>query len=487
MAHTIGFYLEENTFHLAEITGKAQKFKVLQYLQESFENKQELIQKLKKHQKLLNKSKIALGLPISSCLFRTFNVPYTDPAKVAQIVAFEAENHVHPHAAEDLILEHDLLSNEGKNSKVAIYAIVKTVLKETLQTLEQAGINPEIVTPDALALHGVLHQFPQFLEKKQVMAVYAGKKQSRVLSLSNKKITQIRTLRFGYEEPDYQERLIRELQRASLSLSEPLQELGILGASEEIVLSLKNAHEELSCNVVALTPQFQGTLDENALKEVAWIPLFLAQALLVKEKYPVNFRKGAFARDRLLAVIKTPLICSLSWIIILFVLCSVYFQKNIQRDFPYLLEINKRTKAVAQKYKIDVEGKSILYSHLVKRALRNRLDEILYTPASKNKTTDTLPVFKIWKNSFKTLLPLFRDFNYFRLNLLLIDQNKYILKAETNASSNVDQLVSALGKLQELVNVRLSGAIEPIAKTEHVRFQISAEVSFPAETTEESK
>ncbi len=478
MPNYIGLYLEDSTFHLAQISGRYHRFKVTKYVKVPFESKEEGFLRLEKAWKEGKfKGKLCVGLPFTNCIFRTFTVPYGEKQKVAQVVRYETENHVHPHTAEELMIEHEILSVVEKNSKVAVHALLKNTLEETLQSLQKISLSPDIVTTDALALYYAGIESAEFFQKLHTLLILPGKKQFRLVTITDHKITQLRTLRFGYEEEGYQERLIREIQKSFVTVHEPLEQIGILGNSA-VATAMNTAQESVGCPTILVNPTLETSphIDRESLLEVGWIPVFLARANFKKDAFQVNFRKGVYSKDTPFSIFRIPLFFCFLWFVVLCLGLGFHFYFLAQKTTPHLNQINTTAREFMARYHINMpEVSEDQFAFRVKTGLQGKLEEMVYGEISGPRY-NFVPIFKIWNQVFQRIDTVYKNFGFLRFEQFTLNQNRFFVKGRITASSEVEELIRAFQTIENFSEVSLEGRIELIQELNLLRFQIKAQV-----------
>lgn len=114
---------------------------------------------LERHQ--LHGTPIVTALPCHNLSLRRLALPFTDPAKMAQVVPFEMENLI-PMSIEDVAVEglmlapKDVTAGARPQSDVLVAAAPKKTLGEHLEFLGAARVHPVAVNVDALALFSVV-------------------------------------------------------------------------------------------------------------------------------------------------------------------------------------------------------------------------------------------------------------------------------------------------------------------------------------------
>jgi general secretion pathway protein L len=94
---------------------------------------------------------VAVALPAAQVACHLFNLPFTDPRRIEQVLPAEVEG-VIPFDADEVVWDHAVLSQTETKSVVAVAVCKKGALRELLAALKEAGVEPKVVTFAPLAL-----------------------------------------------------------------------------------------------------------------------------------------------------------------------------------------------------------------------------------------------------------------------------------------------------------------------------------------------
>ena len=95
------------------------------------------------------------SLPGEYVAKRLLALPFTDRRRLQQVVAFALEEHL-PFAVDDAVVAFARVGQESSNTLVIAAAVRHDIVREHLQLLGRAGLDPKIVTLSALALAAML-------------------------------------------------------------------------------------------------------------------------------------------------------------------------------------------------------------------------------------------------------------------------------------------------------------------------------------------
>lgn len=94
---------------------------------------------------------VAVALPGSLVTSQILTLPFLDPRRIEQVLPAEVEGAI-PFEIDEVMWDHAVLSQAGGRSEVLVGVVRKEALREWLTSLQQAGIDPRVVTFGPLAL-----------------------------------------------------------------------------------------------------------------------------------------------------------------------------------------------------------------------------------------------------------------------------------------------------------------------------------------------
>jgi type IV pilus assembly protein PilM len=95
---------------------------------------------------------VTMSVPSREAVLRVLAVPFQGVDSIRKMIKFEAENNIHSHNVDDMVVDFHVLAEAGNETKVLIAAVPKPHLRISLQAFERAGIEPEIAELDMMAL-----------------------------------------------------------------------------------------------------------------------------------------------------------------------------------------------------------------------------------------------------------------------------------------------------------------------------------------------
>ncbi|MBU0469166.1 MAG: pilus assembly protein PilM [Candidatus Omnitrophica bacterium] len=120
----------------------------------------------------LSETTVNLSIPTKDIIFRSFVIPWMQPAEIKDVVEFEASKYV-PFAISDLYYSfHSATFTEDgvRRIRVSLVAIKKLTLEKYTNILEQAYVEIDIIEPGPLSLLRVLFN-KGFVKPEQAIAI----------------------------------------------------------------------------------------------------------------------------------------------------------------------------------------------------------------------------------------------------------------------------------------------------------------------------
>lgn len=161
MPRAVGLDVGRRLLKLAVASGSAKSFKVQRFVVEEMPDgtgeeaeaaRVEAIRNVFATHKL-GKEDVCVSFDAGTTVFRDVAVPFRADDQIEKVVRFEAENHLHGRAIEDVIVNWVKTGETKDGSQVLVMAAPKAELAQRLGTLRRAGIEPASVDLDATAFY----------------------------------------------------------------------------------------------------------------------------------------------------------------------------------------------------------------------------------------------------------------------------------------------------------------------------------------------
>lgn len=131
----------------------------------AFSTDAELVDILRERSRDWAGARIVSSIPGNRFSHRTVTLPFSDRKRIEKALPFELEDIV-PFSLEDMELDHLMLDRPGagtdskKESEVLGLMVPKTVLRQHLDLLDSAGIDPQVVAPSFSGLSHIAKMIP---------------------------------------------------------------------------------------------------------------------------------------------------------------------------------------------------------------------------------------------------------------------------------------------------------------------------------------
>ena len=89
-------------------------------------------------------------------MIREINVPFFEDDQIRKVVKFEAENHLHSQAIDDVVINWVKTGETKDGSRLTVFASPKDRLAASIAIMRRAGVDPAAVDLDATALYTAL-------------------------------------------------------------------------------------------------------------------------------------------------------------------------------------------------------------------------------------------------------------------------------------------------------------------------------------------
>jgi type II secretion system protein L len=133
-----------------------------------------------------------VGLPGNQSFYRTLTVPFADPKKIRQILAFELEP-VLPLPVERMVFDFGV-NRQDANAEILATVTDREYLNRVLDGFSQIGLNPQLIAPGGFAMAAALAMHPHLPEQCLVMDMDAD--QINLFALSRGHILMVRSMQF---------------------------------------------------------------------------------------------------------------------------------------------------------------------------------------------------------------------------------------------------------------------------------------------------
>jgi type IV pilus assembly protein PilM len=205
MPRAVGLDIGRRLLKLAVVSGSAKSFKVQRFVVEELPDgtgeeadaaRTETVRRVLAENKVL-KDDICLAFDAGTAVFRDVSVPFQEDDQIAKVVRFEAENHLHGRAIEDVVVNWVKTGSTKEGSQVLVMAAPKAEIAQRLASLRQAGVEPASVDLDATALFTACHAAGVFTESPNTVVLEIGARTTNLLLIDGGELRAIRSFLVG--------------------------------------------------------------------------------------------------------------------------------------------------------------------------------------------------------------------------------------------------------------------------------------------------
>ncbi|HTG00267.1 MAG TPA: type II secretion system protein GspL [Nitrospirota bacterium] len=159
----VGLKIEKGLIAAAVIEKGMRQAELAGSFRKSFSTDAELVDILRENAKDWAGARIVSSVPGGRCSQRTVTLPFGDRKRIEKALPFELEDAV-PFPLDDVQLDHITLDRQGADKKkqavVAGLMVPKTVLRQHLDLLASAGVDPQVVVPSFAGLAEMARMTP---------------------------------------------------------------------------------------------------------------------------------------------------------------------------------------------------------------------------------------------------------------------------------------------------------------------------------------
>ena len=149
----------------------------------------------------IDAANVTTAVSASSALARELTVPFTRMEAIRKTIKFQAESVFHAVTIDDLIVDFYRLATYGdERSRLLVIGVKKELLRERLQVLEAAEIDPSAIDLDAAALFGCASQTAAAREGKRILAVDLGGSTMKMVAIEGGQLRGMRSTRLQARE-----------------------------------------------------------------------------------------------------------------------------------------------------------------------------------------------------------------------------------------------------------------------------------------------
>lgn len=232
---SVGLDIGSSNLKAVEIETRPDSAKITAYAIQDIREAKDLAESLKRtfDQAKISTKEVRISIAGESVAARHLSFPKMSKEETKKAISYELEDHI-PFKPEEVYLDFQILGpdpNSSNRMRVFLVASKKDFLDSRVELIRKAGLEPCIVTMDALAMMNTFYFNYPAKDKTNITLLNIGEKITNLLITRDKIPYFIRDTRFGGET-------ITALLQTKLKLEKR--------AAEEIKNDLQNAAEDIS-------------------------------------------------------------------------------------------------------------------------------------------------------------------------------------------------------------------------------------------------
>lgn len=417
-----------------------------------------------------------VSLSTAGCSFRNLRLPFRDGRKIAKVLPFELEETT-AFSVDELCLDYFPLPGEGAETELLVAMVEKVAMREVLEQLQEAGIDPDIVSvagvPTAMALAAMS------TANHHCILLDIGLRQTTLVVVDNGRVVLVRPLGIdagslgGYSLSQQQgrviaaqpenigtivDRILQPLRQTLISIGrqEYLDKGGLCFVNGPVGLDgamFEQLRRKLPMEVAPCNISKRMHLKIEPVADRDWHPAYhnapLAMGLWQRKDGPLyNFRNGDFRKRRSFKEVKKKVVVAAACLGV--ACCGIigfltwdygnlsdqkeYLDKEIRTVFQQTLPDVTRIVDPLQQLKVRIDEGRRVYGD-------NRggggLSKLMILAELSRMIPESLPV---------------------RITRLVSDQNDLRIMAETSDFNTVDSVKRELEKSSLFQGVVISSA-----------------------------
>jgi len=205
MARSCAFRIGPRRFELIVLDGSVKKHKIAAYYAGEFDLDPEadpiqakaaaLRDAARKHR--IPKENVSVVMSAEAAAFRRLVVPFTDRAKIEQVLKFEVESDLPQFNIDDVVVDHHVLFERDNGAELLVTAVPKADIAHVIAVCEKAGIDAlEIELETTAIVNAAMSADLCHLDDAQVL-VHIGEHATAVVVVDGGEVREMRVIHMG--------------------------------------------------------------------------------------------------------------------------------------------------------------------------------------------------------------------------------------------------------------------------------------------------
>lgn len=204
MARSCGLRIGERRYELVVLDGNAKKHKIAAYATGELPHAGEdtiaaaadvLREACKKHN--VPPDNVGIAIDTGLAAFRTLKLPFSDRAKIEEVIKFEVESLLPQWNVDDVIIDFHVLESTSDSSELLVTAVPKADLKKDLAICEKAGIEPLEAELETTSMVNAALQSGRCTADTAQVLVHIGEHSTAVVVVDGGRVREMRAIRIG--------------------------------------------------------------------------------------------------------------------------------------------------------------------------------------------------------------------------------------------------------------------------------------------------
>jgi type II secretory pathway component PulL len=288
------------------------------------------------------------SLPVSGSIHRVLTTPLADLSKIRDTLKFQMEPLI-PYPVDQVVTDCIPIRALDDGTAILSIALTKEPVAERLGMMEMAGVEPEVLTLDALALADFYVNPIDFLPDRLTALLLAGREGSFLGFFDGQRLVEYRNLD-GVRSEDgvVTDAAMRDIRRSLLGIRLPTGETAEIGmlcvagaGGEAIWRTLQESFREIPVRYLEFSEQTLVRIPDATATEGYEFAIALARAGLTPPANAVNFRKDEFAPPSVLSGLRPTISLTVAILAIVMLAWFGSVRAQIHRQSKQLDELNK--------------------------------------------------------------------------------------------------------------------------------------------------
>ncbi|MEW6664874.1 MAG: hypothetical protein AB1512_06605 [Thermodesulfobacteriota bacterium] len=391
---------------------------------------------------------VATCLPAAETIIREIPVSFDSPAKVRKIIRYQMEAHI-PFPVDEVVVD---CVSDGQERIVWGFAAPKGLLSTHLELLSGAGVQPESVGSEVMALYHLYLRCAGEKQGKAAAVLRMGSLETLVMVIDEGRMPFLRVIQAG---PGEIEPLMESLRFYHLKRPEsPLQEILLTGKAATEDGNLKAVAEATGVTTRLWLPfdeigKDKGRVGEDLQTRLS-VALGLALGALDLPRSGLDFLREEFGR-RPYGELKRTLVFMTAAVVTLLALFTFETLAELRQKEAKYADLRARISQVIRETLPDT-------ARLIKGQELTQMQQVMAEQSERFRSLEAVTGQGSPLNILLALTMILRDHPGTVLESLTLEGKKIGVDGHTASFQSVDKLKGHLSSAGEFQGVKLVGA-----------------------------